>query len=235
MPDNEPMTNKPSNSQLNRLRAAVLGANDGIVSVSSIILGVAGATSSRATIFTAGTAGLVAGALSMAVGEYVSVGSQRDTEEAYIAIEKKRLRTNPDAEFEELVAVYKSKGMSSETARQVAKELTAGDAIKAHIDAELNLDEEDLNSPGQAALASLVSFTLGGVIPLVAILSVGGHNARIAVTFLAVLLALAVTGYLSATAGKASRRRSIIRIVIGGALAMTTTYLVGRAFGTAIR
>lgn len=226
---------KISNAQLNRLRASVLGANDGIVSVSSIILGVAGATSSRGTIFTAGMAGLVAGALSMAVGEYVSVGSQRDTEEAYIAIEKKRLRTNPEAEFEELAAIYMAKGMTTKTAHAVAHELTARDPIKAHIDAELNLDEEDLNSPVQAALASLLAFTAGGIIPLAAVVSVSGHKARIAVTFMAVLVALTITGYLSATVGKASRRRSIVRIVLGGAAAMTITYLVGHLFGTAIR
>ena len=225
---------KMTNAQLNRLRAAVLGANDGIVSVSSIILGVAGATNNRGTIFTAGMAGLVAGALSMGVGEYVSVGSQRDTEDAYIAIEKQRLRTNPKAEFKELVAAYEAKGMTNATAYQVATELTASDPIKAHIDAELHLDEEDLNSPTQAALASMVSFTGGGLIPLLAILSVTGHMARIYVTFIAVLVALTFTGYMSATVGKASRRRSIVRIVIGGAVAMIVTYLIGRAFGTAV-
>lgn len=224
-----------STAQLNRLRAAVLGANDGIVSVSSIILGVAGATANRGAIFTAGMAGLVAGALSMAVGEYVSVGSQRDTEDAYIALEKKRLRTNPEAEFEELAAVYQAKGMSAKTAHLVATELTASDPIKAHIDAELNLDEDDLNSPVQAAVASLVAFTVGGVIPLVAVLSVAGHQARIYVTFLAVLVALSLTGYYSATVGKTSVKRSVLRVVIGGAAAMTLTYLVGKAFGTAIR
>ena len=225
---------KMSNAQLNRLRAAVLGSNDGIVSVSSIILGVAGATNNRGTIFTAGMAGLVAGALSMAVGEYVSVGSQRDTEDAYIAVEKQRLRTNPEAEFKELEAAYRAKGMTAATAHQVATELTASDAIKAHIDAELNLDEEDLNSPTKAALASMVSFTGGGLIPLLAVLSVSGHMTRIYVTFVAVLVALTITGYMSATVGKASRKRSIIRIVIGGALAMVVTYLIGRAFGTAV-
>lgn len=224
-----------SNAKLNRLRASVLGANDGIVSVSSIILGVAGATNSRATIFTAGMAGLVAGALSMAVGEYVSVGSQRDTEEAYIAMEKKRLRDNPDEEFEQLAAVYQTKGMTAKTAHQVAKELTEKDVIKAHLDAELNLAEEDLNSPMQAALASLGAFTLGGIIPLLAVLSVSGHVTRIIVTFLAVLLALTITGYLSANVGKASRRRSIIRIVIGGAAAMILTYSIGRMFGSSVQ
>ncbi|MBC7707928.1 VIT family protein [Polaromonas sp.] len=234
MADAHEPTIKMSNANLNRLRAAVLGANDGIVSVSSIILGVAGATNNRGAIFTAGMAGLVAGALSMAVGEYVSVGSQRDTEDAYIAVEKKRLRTNPEAEFEALAAAYEAKGMTAKTAHLVATELTASDPIKAHIDAELNLDEDDLNSPTQAALASLVAFTAGGIIPLLAVLSVAEHTNRVFVTFGAVLIALTITGYLSATVAKSSRRRAIIRVVIGGALAMTLTYLIGRAFGTAI-
>lgn len=225
---------KMSNAQLNRLRAAVLGANDGIVSVSSIILGVAGATDNRGAIFTAGMAGLVAGALSMAVGEYVSVGSQRDTEDAYIAVEKQRLRTNPKAEFKELEAAYRAKGMTAITAHLVATELTAIDPIKAHIDAELNLSEDDLNSPTQAALTSMIAFTGGALIPLLAVLSVSGHMTRIYVTFMAVLAALTITGYLSATVGKASRKRSILRIVVGGALAMAITYFIGRTLGTAI-
>ena len=226
---------KLTNAKLNRLRAAVLGANDGIVSVSSIILGVAGATNSRSAIFTAGIAGLVAGAFSMAVGEYVSVSSQRDTEEAYIKAEKRRLKENPDQEFEELAQAYESKGISAKTAHQVARELTDHDVIKAHIDAELNLDEEDLNSPVQAALASMISFTLGGLIPLVAILSVSGHLKRLAITVTAVLVALCFTGYFSATAGGSSRRRAIIRVVIGGAIAMAATYGIGHAFGTRIQ
>jgi VIT1/CCC1 family predicted Fe2+/Mn2+ transporter len=232
MPNNT--SNKISNAALNRLRASVLGANDGIVSVSSIVLGVAGASGSRGAVFTAGMAGLVAGALSMAVGEYVSVGSQRDTEESYIAMEKKRLREDPEAEFEELAALYEAKGMSSKTAHQVAKELTAHDVIKAHIDAELNLDEDDLNSPVQAALASMISFTIGGLIPLIAVLSSSGRYSRIYITFVAVLVALTITGYLSATFGKASRRHAILRIVIGGAIAMAVTYGVGHLFGTRI-
>lgn len=227
-------TERISNASLNRLRASVLGANDGIVSVSSIILGVAGATDSRGAIFSAGLAGLVAGALSMGLGEYVSVGSQRDTEQAYISAEKRRLKANPEGEFEELASIYQAKGMSAKTAHQVAKELTASDVIKAHLEAELNLDEDDLNSPVQAAWSSMLSFTLGGIIPLIAILSVAGHTSRIVTTFVAVLVALSITGYASATFGGASRRRAILRIVIGGAIAMAVTYGVGRLFGTAI-
>jgi VIT1/CCC1 family predicted Fe2+/Mn2+ transporter len=224
-----------SNAKLNRLRASVLGANDGIVSVSSIILGVAGATDSRGTIFTAGMAGLVAGALSMAVGEYVSVSSQSDTEKAYIAAEKRRLKSHPQEEFEELVGMYQTKGMSAKTARQAATELTEKDPIKAHLEVEFGLDENDLNSPIHAAVASMLSFTAGGIIPLVAIMSVSGLFARIAVTFVAVMIALCATGYFSATAGGASRRRAIVRVIIGGALAMVVTYAIGHAFGTVIK
>lgn len=224
---------RASNATLNWLRAAVLGANDGIVSVSSIILGVAGATSARHTIFIAGLAGLVAGAFSMAVGEYVSVSAQRDTEKAFIARERKRLKDDPAHEVDGLARVYIDKGLSEKTARQVAKELSAGDALAAHLDAELNIDEEDLNNPWHAAVASFISFTIGALIPLVAVI-VASSRTRVAVTFVAVLVALCVTGYLSATVGEASRRRAIVRVVIGGALAMAATYFIGHLFGTAI-
>lgn len=224
---------RASNSTLNWLRAAVLGANDGIVSVSSIILGVAGATAVRHTIFIAGLAGLVAGAFSMAVGEYVSVSSQRDTERAFIAREKRRLRDNPAHEIEGLAEVYKAKGLSEKTAEQVARELSAGDPLAAHLDAELQIDEGDLNNPVHAALASMISFTVGGLIPLIAVL-LASRSLRVAVTFVAVLVALCITGYLSATVGGASRRRAIIRVVLGGAIAMALTYLVGHLFGTAV-
>ena len=224
---------RASNSTLNWLRAAVLGANDGIVSVSSIILGVAGATSARHTIFIAGLAGLVAGAFSMAVGEYVSVSSQRDTERAFIAKEKRRLREHPEHELEGLAKVYMQKGVSEKTARQIAKELTAKDPLAAHLEAELQIDEEDLNNPVHAALASMISFTVGGLIPLVAVL-VASRSWRVGVTFVAVLIALCITGYLSATVGNASRRKAIIRVVLGGAIAMAATYFIGHLFGTAV-
>jgi len=224
---------RASTSTLNWLRAAVLGANDGIVSVSSIILGVAGATSARHTIFIAGLAGLVAGAFSMAVGEYVSVSSQRDTERAYIRREKRRLRDDPEHELEGLAQTYVEKGVSHKTALQMARELTAKDALKAHLEAELQLDEDDLNNPLQAALASMISFTIGGLIPLIAVLA-ASRGTRIAVTFVAVLIALTVTGYASATVGNASRRRAIMRVVLGGAAAMAATYFVGHLFGTAV-
>lgn len=224
---------RASNSTLNWLRAAVLGANDGIVSVSSIILGVAGATSAKHTIFIAGLAGLVAGAFSMAVGEYVSVSSQRDTERAFITREKRRLADDPNHELEGLASAYQAKGVSRETALVIARELSAKDALTAHLEAELQLDEEDLNNPIHAALASMISFTVGGLIPLIAVL-LASRSLRVAVTFIAVLIALCITGYLSATVGGASRRRAIARVVIGGAVAMALTYLVGHLFGTAV-
>lgn len=224
---------RASNSTLNWLRAAVLGANDGIVSTASIILGVAGATDSRHTIFIAGLAGLVAGAFSMAVGEYVSVSSQRDAERSFIKREKRRLREDPDHELDGLAQAYMAKGVSAKTARQVAVELSEKDALKAHLEAELKLDEDDLNNPVQAAIASMLSFTAGALIPLVAVM-VAPQDIRIAVTFVAVLLALTLTGYMSATVGGASRRRAVLRVVVGGALAMVLTYLVGYAFGTTV-
>ena len=232
---NQPSDHGPvSNAQLNSLRAAVLGANDGIVSVSSIILGVAGATDSRTAIFAAGIAGLVAGALSMAVGEFVSVSSQRDTERAYVTMERYRLANHPEEEFEELAEVFKAKGLSSKLAHSVARELTDHDAVRAHLDAEFNLNEDDLSSPVSAAIASLVAFTIGGLVPLVTVIAVN-HELRLAATFAAVLVALVITGYLSATAGRAPRPRAIVRVVIGGAAAMIITYSVGHLFGQLVR
>jgi VIT1/CCC1 family predicted Fe2+/Mn2+ transporter len=221
---------KVSNNRLNWLRAAVLGANDGIVSVASIILGVAGATTNRTAIFTAGVAGLSAGALSMAIGEYVSVSSQRDTERAYIAEEKWHLERHPEEEFEDLVRAYEAKGLSHRTARQVAEELSARDAVKAHLDAELGINEADLNNPVLAAAASLAAFAVGGAIPLIATMVAGRHE-RLVATFIAVVVALVITGYLSATIGQAPRLWAVVRVVAGGAAAMLVTYGVGHVFG----
>jgi VIT1/CCC1 family predicted Fe2+/Mn2+ transporter len=220
-----------SNARLNWLRAGVLGANDGIVSTSSLILGVAGATSSHTAILTAGIAGVVAGALSMAVGEYVSVSSQRDSERAYIAREKRRLLKYPAEEQAELAEIFQRKGLSVQTAKQVAAELTAHDDVKAHLDAEFNIDEDDLNDPWQAGLASLLAFTAGGLIPLAAVVFASEDN-RVAVTFVAVLFALTLTGYVSAKVGNAPRLPAVVRVVAGGALAMAITYAAGWLFGT---
>ena len=149
-------------ARLNWLRAGVLGANDGLVSTAGVVVGVAGATATVSTILTAGIAALVAGALSMAGGEYVSVSTQRDTEEAAIARERKELATIPEEEEAELARLYQGRGLSEELARQVAKELTAGDALRAHAEAELHIDPDELTDPWQAAIASLISFAVGG-------------------------------------------------------------------------
>ncbi len=218
-----------TSSRLNWIRAAVLGANDGIVSVAGLVVGVAGATTNQGAIFTAGIAGLVAGALSMAAGEYVSVSSQRDAEEALIAKEKVELAKNPEKELKELAQIYQTKGLSTPTSIKVAHELTNHDPIKAHLDAELGMREDDLTSPYQAALASAISFTLGAAIPLLAIL-LPPPSIRVPTTFLAVIIALIITGYVSATLGQSGRRRATIRVVIGGVIAMTATYFIGTLF-----
>jgi VIT1/CCC1 family predicted Fe2+/Mn2+ transporter len=219
--------------RLNWLRAAVLGANDGIVSVAGIVIGVAGATTSRGPIFTAGLAGLVAGAVSMALGEYVSVSSQRDSERAQIAQEQRELADTPGAELTELTALYEAKGLSAATARIVAAELTARDPLAAHLDAELHIDPADIPSPVQAAAASALSFTSGALLPMLAIL-LPPASIRVAVAFGAVLVALALTGALSARLGGSDVRRAVLRVVIGGALGLGLTYGIGRLFGTAI-
>jgi VIT1/CCC1 family predicted Fe2+/Mn2+ transporter len=219
--------------RLNWLRAAVLGANDGIVSVAGIVIGVAGATSSRGPIFTAGLAGLVAGAVSMALGEYVSVSSQRDSELSQLAQEKRELAERPQDELAELTALYQAKGLSAATARTVAAELTARDPLAAHLDAELHIDPDDLAHPLQAAGASALSFTFGALLPLLAIL-LPPAAWRVAVTFIAVLIALGLAGALSARIGGSDVRRAVLRVVIGGALGLALTYGIGHLFGTAI-
>jgi VIT1/CCC1 family predicted Fe2+/Mn2+ transporter len=218
-------------SRLNWLRAGVLGANDGIVSVAAIVVGVAGATSSLRTILTAGLAGLFAGAMSMAAGEYVSVSSQRDTERAMLEMERRELAETPEAELEELTEIYARKGLSPQLASDVARELTAHDALAAHADAELGIDPDQLSNPWQAALASFVAFTVGAVLPLLAI-GLPPQGWRIPVTFAAVVAALALTGVISARLGAAPLWPAIRRNVVGGVLAMVVTYLVGRGAGS---
>ncbi|WP_264991347.1 VIT1/CCC1 transporter family protein, partial [Mycobacterium kiyosense] len=159
-----------TSTRLNWLRAAVLGANDGIVSVAGIVVGVAGATTQRGPLFTAGLAGLVAGAVSMALGEFVSVSSQRDSERALLAQEREELARAPSTELAELTAIYAAKGLSPQTAARVAEELTAHDAFAAHAEAELKIDPGDLANPWHAAVASAVAFTAGALLPLLAIL-----------------------------------------------------------------
>jgi VIT1/CCC1 family predicted Fe2+/Mn2+ transporter len=220
-------------SKLNWLRAGVLGANDGIVSVAGIVVGVAAATTDRDPIFTAGIAGLAAGALSMALGEYVSVSTQRDTEKALLQKERRELDTQPAAELDELAALYEAKGLTPATARTVAEELTDHDAFAAHIDIELGIDPEELTNPWQAAISSAIAFTVGAILPMLAIL-LPPPSTRIPITFAAVLIALAVTGWLSARLGGADAGRAIQRVVIGGALAMAITFGIGHLVGGAV-
>jgi vacuolar iron transporter family protein len=219
--------------RLNWLRAAVLGANDGIVSVAGIVVGVAGASSYRGAIFTAGLAAIVAGAVSMALGEFVSVSSQRDSESTQLKTEKRELHQMPEAELAELTAIYQSRGLSAQTAEQVARELTAHDPLAAHASAELKIDPENLANPWQAATASAASFTVGALLPLMAIL-LPPTEWRVPATFAAVLAALAVTGALSARIGGSNVHRAVVRVVTGGAIGLAFTYGVGHLFGTAI-
>ncbi|UVJ40898.1 VIT family protein [Arthrobacter sp. CJ23] len=216
--------------RLNWLRAGVMGANDGIVSVAAIVVGVAGATSSTAHILAAGTAGLVGGAISMALGEYVSVSSQSDTQKSLIEKERQELEQQPEEELAELTAIYESKGLSPATARTVASELTRHDALAAHLSAELNIQEDDIVSPWNAAFASAVAFTLGAALPMLAIL-LPPEGLRVPLTFAAVLVALAITGTVGAWIGGASRIRAAVRVVIGGALALAATFAVGNWLG----
>ena len=220
-------------TRLNWLRAGVLGANDGIVSTAGLVVGVAGATSSRGAIFTAGLAGLVAGAVSMALGEYVSVSSQRDSESAILELERQELKETPEEELIELAGIYEAKGLAAETAKQVAAELTAHDALAAHAEAELRIDPNALANPFHAAIASAVSFLLGAMLPLLAIL-LPPPGLRVIVTVVAVLAALAITGLISAKIGGSSARLAITRVVVGGAAGLALTYGIGSLFGNAI-
>lgn len=220
------------NARTNWLRAAVLGANDGIVSIAGLVVGVAGATESSIFILTAGLAGIVAGAISMAAGEYVSVSSSRDTEKALLEKEKYELKNYPDAEFDELVSIYERKGLSRKTATAVAGELTRKDAFAAHVDAELKLDPENLTNPTHAAIASAVSFFAGALIPLFAII-LPPPEFRIQIAFVSVIAALGITGTLSGIVSGASISRAVARVVAGGAAAMIITYGIGRVLGVA--
>jgi VIT1/CCC1 family predicted Fe2+/Mn2+ transporter len=216
--------------KLNSLRAAVLGANDGIVSTAGIVIGVAGATLVPFAILTAGIAGLTAGALSMAVGEYVSVSAQRDTEKALLEKERRELEEMPEEELAELAGLYEAKGLDAELALQVAIQLHDHDALAAHAETELGIDPENLTSPWVAAVSSAVSFTVGSILPLVAIMLAPTHL-KVIITVVAVVAALVLTGFLSARAGGTSHGRSILRNVAGGLLAMGVTYWIGRLIG----
>ena len=220
-------------SRLGWLRASVLGANDGIVSVGALITGVAAADPGREAILIAGLAGLVAGAMSMAMGEYVSVSSQSDTERADIAREHAALREMPEEELHELAAIYESRGMTPGTALQAAREVTEHDALAAHVRDELGLSEASNANPLQAALASAATFSIAAAVPLLAaILAPGG--AVIASVLVAVVAALGVLGALGAWAGGAPPGRAVLRVILGGIVALAVTAGIGKLVGVAV-
>lgn len=223
-------TEQSLSARLNWLRAGVLGANDGIVSTAGLVFGVAGATTDSLALLIAGLAGLVAGALSMAGGEYVSVSSQKDTEVAALAHQDRRLAEDPEGERQRLVQHYRESGLSAELAEQVAVELSHNSALDTHAQVFLGLDVEERVSPWTAARASLVAFSIGAVIPLVAIV-LTPVPVRLLVTVIAVLAALSLTGFYSARLGGANPGRAVVRNLIVGSLSMGLTYLVGWLVG----
>ncbi len=215
------------------LRAAVMGANDGIVSTASIIIGVAAAGTGQSEILLAGLAGLIAGAMSMAAGEYVSVSSQSDSERADLARESRELQKNPDAELAELAKIYEMRGLTSELARDVAVQLTEHDALEAHARDEMGITDLSKARPVQAALASAATFSIGGALPLMAVIF-APLTSIIWVTTVISILVLGLLGSLSAKAGGAPLFRAIARVTLWGAAAMAATALVGRIFGTIV-
>lgn len=221
-------------SRLNWLRAGVLGANDGIVSISGLVVGVAAVDPTNTTaIALAGAAGIVAASLSMSVGEYVSVSTQLDTERQLVKKQKQALVVNPLEEETRLAKLWQARGLSKTTAAIVAKELSDRDAVKAHLTVEHGIDPDDLTSPWAAAFSSFVAFVFGALLPFLTMLLMPAAT-RIPATFVAVIAALALTGYISAWLGEANRLKAVIRLVAGGAVAMALTYFVGNLFGVAV-
>ena len=220
-----------TNERANWLRAAVLGSNDGIISIAGLVIGVSGATQSKEAILTAGIAGIVAGAISLGAGEYVSVKSQRDLEDSLLAKERKDLKEHPREEFEDLVSAYEDDGLDQKDAEVVAGDFTKANAFAVHADVDYHIDSKHLTSAWSSVIASAVSFVIGALVPLLAILlSTGSHT--LAITFLAVIIALIVTGALTARVSKTSVIRSVLRVVAGGIIAMSVTYVIGSLFGT---
>jgi VIT1/CCC1 family predicted Fe2+/Mn2+ transporter len=215
----------------NGLRAAVLGANDGILSVSSLILGVAGSGAVRHAVITAGVAALVAGALSMAAGEYVSVSSQRDTANADVLMERRELEKDPEAELRELARIYEQRGLDPGLAEQVAKALSAHDPLAAHIRDELGLEDDRRARPLQAAGSSALAFSSGAILPLLAAI-VFGESSRTIATVAVTLIALAALGFTGARIGGADELRATTRVTMWGAIAMAVTYGIGAGIGS---
>ena len=221
-----------ASSRIGWLRAAVLGANDGIVSTASLIVGVAAADASRSGILLSGVAALFAGAMSMAAGEYVSVSSQADTEKADLARETEELRRQPQSEAEELARIYEARGAERKTAQAIARQMMKSDALAAHARDELGLSEVHAARPLQAAIASALTFTAGALAPLLVVLVAPIRLLVLAVAVVS-LICLAILGALGARAGGASPGRSILRVTFWGMLAMGVTAAVGRLFGVA--
>jgi VIT1/CCC1 family predicted Fe2+/Mn2+ transporter len=227
---------RPSHREAHRsgragwLRAAVLGADDGIISTASLVIGVAASNASRGAVLVAGLAGLVAGAMSMAVGEYVSVSSQRDAERADVDLERRQLAANPEAELAELTDIYMRRGLERELAATVAKRLTAVDPLGAHLRDELGFSDAARARPVQAGVVSAATFAVGAAAPLLAVL-LAPDAARIAVTAAATLLLLAVLGAVGGRLGGAPAAPAVLRVAVGGGLAMAATALIGRLVG----
>ncbi len=215
------------------LRAAVLGANDGIVSTAALIVGVAAAGTDKMTILISGTAGLVAGAMSMAAGEYVSVHSQLDATKADLAIEKTELAEDPVAELRELTSIYVKRGLKHDLAKEVAEQLTAHDALGAHARDELGITEQTAPRPIQAAMSSALSFTIGAAVPLM-VVAVTPHPALVPVVSATTLLLLAGSGGLAAYAGGANLPKGATRVLFWGVLALAVTFGIGKLFGVAV-
>jgi VIT1/CCC1 family predicted Fe2+/Mn2+ transporter len=215
------------------LRAAVLGANDGILSTAGLIVGVAAAEATRGSILISGMAGLVAGAMSMAAGEYVSVSSQSDTEKADIARETGELRDDPEAELNELTGIYVERGLTPKLARQVAMQLTAKNALGAHTRDELHLSEATAARPVQAALTSAATFAAGAALPMLTVVIVPERMIGVGVT-IASLVFLALLGAVGAAVGGAGVAKAVVRVMFWGALAMAITAAIGKLFGTVL-
>jgi VIT1/CCC1 family predicted Fe2+/Mn2+ transporter len=215
------------------LRAAVLGANDGLISTASLVVGVAAADSSRSAILVAGVAGLTAGALSMAAGEYVSVSSQRDTERADVERERRELASAPELEKEELVQIYRERGLSEPLARAVAEELSQGDALRVHAHDELGVDLDALANPAQAAVVSASSFVVGAIVPVL-VIATASERLRVPVTVVLTLMGLVVLGVAGARLGGAPQTRAGVRVLIGGLLALVISLAIGSVTGAAI-
>lgn len=219
--------------RLNWLRAGVMGANDGIVSTAAMVVGVAGAAVSNSALLASGIAAVVAGALSMAVGEYVSVSSQRDSQVAELALERSQLKADPAGELDQLTGLIRARGIDAGLARSVAVQLTKKDPLTAHARLELGIDPDELVSPWHAGLSSMLTFVVGGLVPLLAIL-LSPRSVAVGVTVLAVVIALAATGSISAHLGGAGKLRAVARVVTGGLGAMAITYGIGLLVGTQI-